>query len=170
MYEASSFGRIKSLDRYVRGKSKGVEFMKKVKERILKPAIRTGGYYLVTLGDGKGFRKNGSVHKLVAEAFIPNPDNLPTVNHKDGNKLNNHVDNLEWMTGRDNCLHAIEIGLSKVRGSHCATAKLDEDRVGKMRQMFKDGAAIRDIALRFEIHYTHCWNVVTGRSWKHVAL
>lgn len=62
--------------------------------KILKPELRNG-YYSVDLCKN-GIRKKHRIHRLVAEAFIPNPENLPQVNHKDGNKLNNNVDNLEW--------------------------------------------------------------------------
>lgn len=55
--------------------------------------------------------KSYLVHRIVAETFLPNPNNLPTVNHKDGNKLNNRLDNLEWMTRSDNQQHAIKTGL-----------------------------------------------------------
>lgn len=68
------------------------------------------GYkYVAIKVDGK--MKNKTIHRLVAETFIPNPNNLPQVNHKDGNKNNNHVSNLEWITARDNNQHAIDKGL-----------------------------------------------------------
>lgn len=69
----------------------------------------TEGYASVRLPD-----QNYLIHRLVAEAFIPNPQNKPQVNHKDGNKRNNNVNNLEWVTARENILHAIAMGL---RGS-----------------------------------------------------
>lgn len=79
-------------------------------ERILKQQTDSKGYkrIRVTIDRKKVTYK---VHRLVASAFIDNPDNLPQVNHKDGNKANNHVDNLEWVSNRDNCLHAIRSGL-----------------------------------------------------------
>jgi len=96
-YQVSSFGRVKSLprwsDRNCRRQSKYFEY-KMLPEKVLSPAV-SGRYAIVTLcKDGK--KVNKSVHRLVAEAFIPNPDNLPEVNHKDCNRYNNRLENLEW--------------------------------------------------------------------------
>lgn len=73
------------------------------------------GYALVTLRkEGKSVSR--PVHRLVADAFLPNPDNLLIVNHKDGNKQNNRLDNLEWCTQKENVAHAIKMGVhGKIR-------------------------------------------------------
>lgn len=81
LYEVSNWGRVKSI--------------KFGRERILKPGTNNRGYLFVNLCKN-GKKKNFRVHRLVAEAFIPNPYNLPEVNHKDENKLNNNAENLEW--------------------------------------------------------------------------
>lgn len=73
---------------------------------------KSSGYYLVTLCY-KGKRQNKRVHRLLMEAFVPNPENKPQVNHKDGNKLNNCLSNLEWATSSENSQHSYDNGLSK---------------------------------------------------------
>lgn len=75
-------------------------------ERILKPYLTKKGYAAVDLGSARFV-----VHRLVAQAFLPNPENKPQVNHIDGDKINNHVSNLEWVTNQENVQHAHDIGL-----------------------------------------------------------
>ena len=77
------------------------EVWSKYKKEFLKPYFNSDGYHLVDLRNGE-CRKQARVHRLVALAFIPNPDNLPTVNHKDECHTNNDISNLEWMSIRDN--------------------------------------------------------------------
>lgn len=107
LYQVSTCGNIKSLPK-VRRNGTGTYIQK---ERLLKPSNTSTGYKKVELcKDGK--RKSFKVHRLVAIAFIPNPDNKPEVNHIDGNKINNNIDNLEWVTSSENSVHAYETGLN----------------------------------------------------------
>ena len=92
-YQVSNLGRVKSFKTSKSGK-------------IIKAWIQNTGYYTVAFGT-----KKYSVHRLVAEAFISNPFKLEQVNHKDGNKLNNNVDNLEWISQKNNIRHAYKTGL-----------------------------------------------------------
>lgn len=106
-YYVSNYGNIKSKGKI--GKlPTGGNF--KIKEKILKPSITNWGYQRVVL-QLNGIRKHVKVHRLVALYFLENPENKPEVNHKDGNKLNNHVDNLEWVTPKENEQHAYLLGL-----------------------------------------------------------
>lgn len=79
--------------------------------KILKPRIAKNGYLYVNLWK-KSKSKTKKIHRLVAEAFIPNPNNCPCINHKDGNKQNNNINNLEWCTYSENAKHAFVEGLS----------------------------------------------------------
>lgn len=93
-YEVSNYGNIRSVDRYIVGKRNKTYTLK---GRIKKKSIGGNGYHIVTLSKN-GLDKQMLVHRLVASAFIENKNNLPVINHKDEDKLNNHVDNLEWCT------------------------------------------------------------------------
>ena len=105
LYMVSNCGRVKSFDRWVKGRNGSVRF---IKGRILKPTTNLYGYLFVKLcKDGKV--KPFTVHRLVAEAFLPNPDNLPCVNHKDENKQNNNVSNLEWCSAQYNNTYGTRI-------------------------------------------------------------
>ena len=100
LYQVSNFGRVKSLDKWVNYKLKpGKLYL--CKGRILKLCKRPNGYIFVGLWKNKKLITPG-VHQLVAQAFIPNPKNLSCINHKDENKENNKVDNLEWCTHKYN--------------------------------------------------------------------
>ena len=112
-YQISSLGRVKSLLRYAKSRNGSFRIHK---ERILKGGMNIWGYKIFQLCRGEGKRTYilNSAHRLVAEAFIPNLENKRTVNHKDGNKLNNCVSNLEWCTYSENLQHAYDHGLKKV--------------------------------------------------------
>lgn len=96
-YQVSNMGRVKSLTRKVWNYTKP--------GRVLKPGAKRNGYLHVALSNGDKIEKHAHVHRLVAKAFIPNPDNLPEVNHKNLNKSDNRVENLEWCTSRYNKAH-----------------------------------------------------------------
>jgi hypothetical protein len=102
-YQVSNLGNVKSLDRVVWN---GKVFHKRI-GKILKP--KGDRYYELCLTK-QGKLKKVYIHRLVAQAFIPNPNNKAEVNHMDGNKVNNHISNLEWCTSKENKKHAWENG------------------------------------------------------------
>lgn len=112
IYEISSYGRIRSVDRISPTKCNSY---KRTYGKMLSPHPDTKGYLILQLCNGQrnAIQKPKKIHRLVAEAFIPNPEGKPQVNHKDLNKQNNHVDNLEWVTPSENVRHAIANGAKK---------------------------------------------------------
>lgn len=110
-YEVSNTGLVRSIDRWIIKSATGKLVF--YRGRILKTQIDKRGYERVRISIN-GSKTTLKVHRTVAIAFIKNPTNLSQVNHKDGNKTNNHVDNLEWMNNSENQLHAISTGLKEV--------------------------------------------------------
>lgn len=109
LYEVSNYGKIRSLNRVLNRKD-GVKTS--IKGKILTYNICRKGYYRSKLCKGDG-GKYKTIHRLVAIEFIPNPKKLPQINHIDGDKSNNNVENLEWCTNKYNMEHAIENGLTR---------------------------------------------------------
>lgn len=99
-YQISNFGRVKSLTRKVKSSRSKIEY-RTVNERIIKSRIDKYGYETVILRK-ENTDKHFTIHRLIAICFIPNPENLPSINHIDENKLNNTVENLEWCTVKYN--------------------------------------------------------------------
>ena len=130
-------------------------------------AVDHCGYRCVILN-----RKNHNVHRVIAKTFIENPNNLPCVNHKDGNKLNNKVDNLEWCTHSENVKHAYCNGLErKICGEEHHAHKLTETDVRYIKQVYvkrdiKFGAVA--LARRFGVDRTTIHDIVKGKTWKGV--
>lgn len=129
LYEINEFGEVRSIERsFTIANRFGALVEIKVHRKILKE-IKSGRYARVTFSV-KQKMKSFSVHRLVALAFIPNPYNKPCVNHKDGNRLNNHVSNLEWATYKENTIHAWDNNLMD-------RSKYGKNLIGKMPQTTK---------------------------------
>ena len=111
------------------------------------------------------------VHRLVGEVYIPNPDNLPQIDHKDTNKLNNHYTNLEWVTNSENRDRAIRNGLMKF-GTDYEHTKLSEDDVKYIRENYKprhpefSGAAL---SRKFGLGNSQISRIVNNKRWKHLS-
>lgn len=113
------------------------------------------------------------VHRLVAQAFIPNPDNLPCVNHLDGNKANNVVENLEWCTYSRNSQHAYDIGLRDLpEGERNTQHKLTETQVLEIRRTYVKGKHSEynsyGLANKYGVTPRTIQDIVKRKTWKHV--
>lgn len=144
-----------SNDGFVR---QDVDYLRRKAGQILPQFIQGFGYLKVQI-IVNGVRRYVSVHRMVAELFIPNPENKRTVNHKDGNSLNNRVDNLEWMTHKENITHAKENGLfgsGKTLKYHLyrrdrrgAPVVFDDTVVKMLRQEYQKNRSYSETARRF---------------------
>ena len=166
-YEVSNLGRVKSLLRF-KDNNKG----KQIVESKIKDQTFTAGYPSLNIYLG-GDVKRVYTHRLVADAFIPNPDNKKTVNHKNGIKTDNKVNNLEWATYSENTQHAIETGLAKQgnppKGSTNGFSKLTEDKVIRMRLLYEKGnISMREVAELFGIAKSTVVGIMNRKSWNHV--
>lgn len=153
-YEVSNYGDIRSSKTH----------------KVRRKNILKTGYYFVN--GSLGSRENKITfknHKAVAESFIDNPNNLPQVNHKDGNKLNNHVNNLEWCTNAENVQHAFDNNLVKInRGEDAYNAKLNNEAVCFIRKNYTPydkNLGTRGLARKFGVSHKTIMRVLNNESW-----
>lgn len=154
MYQISNFGEVKSF--------------KRKEERIMIKNFSKRQYLNVKLTQ-KGDPKTFKVHRLVANAFIPNPENKPQVNHIDGIKTNNRVENLEWCTNKENMHHAIVNGLKKsIRGEGNPNAKLSIEKVKQIKQLLDLGFLQDEVAEVYGVGSRCISKIKTGIRWGYV--
>jgi hypothetical protein len=158
-YKISNQGQVKSLSRSIR---------RTTPEKILKLQFNTKGYQMVTLYNETG-RKQHAIQRLVAKAFIPNPENKPQVNHIDGDKTNNSVDNLEWSTSKENLDHAVKLGLkASAKGESNSMSKLTAETIKLAKTMLLQGHTLTYIGQTLNVHRSTIGKVTQGKSWKHL--
>lgn len=164
-YQVSTHGRVRGLDRSVESNRWHGTLIQYRKGKIIKPnSVR--GYYMVSLSkeDQRIYR---SVHRWVAKTFIPNPQNKTCVNHKDFNKINNHVSNLEWVTHKENTNHTKDAGRLNIRkGEAVYNSKLTE---AKVRCIRKKQMSQKEYAEKYGVSFQMISKIQTGKAWKHVA-
>ena len=148
--EVSNFGEVKSHGKIIKGE------------------ITSGGYCRVHISHN-GVEYKFLVHRLVAETFIPNPKRLPEVNHIDGNKQNNSVDNLEWCTRSQNTSHAFKTGLRNYNGCKNPHSKLTQSDVETIRRIYVRGKHCENnsygLAKRYNVSPKTIQNVVNGKHY-----
>ena len=166
-YQISNCGRVKSLEK-IRFRRKGGNALYKTK--ILSFSYDRG-YLGVNIQNNK-FVKHYWIHRLVAIVFIPNPLNLPEVNHRDLNKSNNHAENLEWVTHKQNITHAWndEKRYKTVnRGEKSGRSKLKECEVLEARRLFATGKITkRFLSKIFKVDTSTMFRILNRDTWTHI--
>lgn len=149
-YQISNFGNVKSLRHNLIMKLGKAEYL-----------IAT----LCKYGKSKSFM----VHRMTATAFIPNPENKPCINHLDGNKYNNKISNLEWVTYKENMKHAYDIGLYNGRDASCGNRRLTSKQVLKIRKLYTNKTENQEsLCKMFKCTNQNISCIVNGKTWKHL--
>ena len=159
-YQVSNLGRVRSIDR-VSGSRPGI-----TKGKLLIQTPNRKRYLEVRLfKNSKSISK--VVHRLVAKAFIINVNNFKQVNHIDGNKSNNCVNNLEWITNSENQKHAYKLGLQPSRaGENNTNTKLTDKDVTLLKQLYNSGSTIIEVSNSMNINVSIIRQIIYGKSWK----
>ena len=163
-YEVSACGRVRRCGRVI-SRSNGATYTVAPKELRQCKTGRDGGYRLVGVKVAPGKRGTRLVHRLVAEAFLENPDALRAVNHKNLVKDDNRVENLEWITDRGNQEHAAKRGLYHGQTNAKARYKLQPCDVDSIREDLRLGRRQDDIAERHGVSQSMISMIKMGKSW-----
>lgn len=155
-YEVSNFGNVKSLTKIKRGSN-------------LSPSSRKKGYLQVQICRNNTVRSM-YIHRMVWQTFMGEIPNGMEINHKDGNKHNNHIDNLECVTPQQNSQHSWSLGLCiPTQGMRSGRAKLTDDLVREIRFRYEnEDISQPKLAREYGVSKTLIWDVVSGNRWKHV--
>lgn len=165
LYEVSSWGRVRSLDRTVnRLMADGRVLKKRLRGKVLKQTLdKSGRLYVFPCEGGRARRMY--VHQAVARAFHANPDNLETVNHKDLVPTNNRADNLEWMSRLDNVRHAYAAGVHSPVLNPKRRNKLTPEAACELRRRYASGENVNSLAQEFGVTSGVVSKVGQGRAW-----
>lgn len=162
-YEASNTGKIRSVDRIVKQRNNRKQLKK---GKILSPSINRCGYLVQPLSRNNKL-VSFTVHKLVAITFLEKPKYKCEINHKDGNKLNNNVDNLEWVTRSDNLRHAVKNNMITYHnGIKHKNSVFNENELKSIRALLSVGSSPLKIAKSYNVHFSTIYRIKNNQTYK----
>ena len=152
VYQVSNYGNVRNIK----------------KGNMLTPSPEKKGYLRVSLWKDGGY-KTKKVHRLVCECFLDNLNNKSQVNHIDGIKTNNNVNNLEWVTNDENVKHKVKLDLThKPRGTKNGRCTISENTARSILTDVKDGKSILDITIKYKVSRNIVTNIKYKKAWKHI--
>lgn len=154
LYEVSNLGQIRNK------KNKRVRKLFPDKDGYLRVFLNKGSL------NGKMLGRNDSIHRIVAKAFLSNKENKPQVNHKDGDKSNNEVINLEWCTNQENRNHAIVTGLVDNLGEKNGNSKINSEQAKEVKSLIKNGITLNEISEQLGVSRHIVGDISCGKTWK----
>ena len=164
-YQVSTLGRVKSMPKIWISGNRGT--LRSKGETIIKLSIDGGGYCQADLSINNKSKKH-SVHRLVAKAFLPNPENKRCVNHINSDRADNRIENIEWATHSENTKHAVKSGTHyKGVGENHNCAKLTEKDVLAIRKL-KGKLTQQEISSRFNIGRRTIGKILNNELWTHI--
>lgn len=149
------------------GNAKRAAFEEKP-ERMLAKVNNSDGYLRISMKSRVGKWESKLLHRMIAMAHIPNPENLPQVNHINGIKTDNRAMNLEWCTSAHNIRHAFKVGLKTMVGQKNNASTLTDEDVLEIRRLRRDGVCRKKIAAQFGIHKETVNDIFIRKTWKHL--
>jgi hypothetical protein len=160
-YQVSSFGNVRGVDRLREGRSG----LRVTRGKELKQTLNKKGYPEVRL------RKQGChtrlVHKIVASAFLTKPEDCTQINHINGIKTDNRVNNLQWVTQSENQLHAYKLGLQPSRsGETNGRATLTNEKVTALKELYNSGKSAKEVSEIMNVNIYTVRQIISGRTWK----
>lgn len=169
-YSVSSMGRLRCNEYTIRVNSRSGIFPKKLPAEIFKPSKNNYGYHQTTIALVNSKRRwVVTIHRLVALTFIPNPENKPQINHKNGIKSDNHVENLEWVTQAENARHASKLGLIRAGESNGAS-KMKKSGIHEVFKLREKGCSQYEIANKFNVNQATISHILNRRTWTTVKI
>lgn len=165
--EVSNLGNVRTKSRTIITDRQGTVYSRTYKGCTISKCVGNNGYYYIAVKTIDK-RPKFTVHRLIAKAFVPGYEDGLTVNHINGNKMDNRAENLEWVTLAENTRLQWDTGLVNLRGENHPSSTLTENQVRDIKKAFSYGVSGSELARRYNVPRPTIYSIKYGHSWKHI--